>query len=548
MKKIIYTFLFHFMSLVIFFGDVSDAKTIQILHTNDLHGYFDHYEHFPERGGYAAVKTVIDQYRQWGENAGIETIYVDAGDFSEGQIFYNANDGERAFKMLDHLGVDIGVLGNHDYLMGTDSLDQVLGTVQLKVPLLGTNVHIEEEYTHIKKSVIPFVTKNFDDIKVAFMGVTTDSALYTWRINNGEVSDPIKTGKKWAKRLAKDHDFVIAINHIGVGMDKKFAKKSKKYVDLVIGAHSHTTLHQPIWIKGKGKKKIAVVQAGKHGKYVGRILLDLNKGEPLKLLKYQLLPIKNIYKDEYIQTLVATANNDLFHQYGEDWLKTIVGYSDLPISRGPDDDDDDKTYPAGTAKSIYQNFIVDALKESVDADVAINPAPMAGHHFPIGAVTRRDIMNSYPRVFDFKDPLGWHVYTAKVQGSWLKNLLKWVMVLGFEHKLYLSGIDFQYRWRGKKRALIKNLTINGAPIDEDKMYTVALPEGIVRGGFAISKLTGLLLKKSQRTMIPIWQALEDKFLRDGRVGLDYLNNFALKQLSRGKISEHMVVTPPSDEH
>ena len=94
-------------------------------------------------------------------------------------------------------------------------------------------------------------------------------------------------------------------------------------------------------------------------------------------------------------------------------------------------------------------------------------------------------------MFDFENWLGWKVYTAEVTGQWLRTLMKWVMFLGFDHKLYLSGISFKYVWKGKNRAIIRKLRINGKKIYPWKSYKVALPEGIVRGGFAISKLTGL---------------------------------------------------------
>ncbi len=61
------------------------AKVIQILHTNDLHSYFQGTR--GGMGGYAQLKVVIDRLKQEATEKGIPTLYLDAGDFGEGSSF-----------------------------------------------------------------------------------------------------------------------------------------------------------------------------------------------------------------------------------------------------------------------------------------------------------------------------------------------------------------------------------------------------------------------------------------------------------------------------
>ena len=46
-----------YILLVFVLHTVCFAKTFQILHTNDLHGFFEHSEYRRDMGGYAALKT-----------------------------------------------------------------------------------------------------------------------------------------------------------------------------------------------------------------------------------------------------------------------------------------------------------------------------------------------------------------------------------------------------------------------------------------------------------------------------------------------------------
>ena len=52
-----------------------ESKLIQIIHINDLHSYFT--GHDDGRGGYAKVKTLIDQLKEKSRRDGIPSIVLD---------------------------------------------------------------------------------------------------------------------------------------------------------------------------------------------------------------------------------------------------------------------------------------------------------------------------------------------------------------------------------------------------------------------------------------------------------------------------------------
>ena len=94
----------------------AEAKLLQIIHSNDLHSYFEGSR--TGKGGYARIKTLVDQLKDDAASKGIETYFLDAGDFGEGSSFYFSNNGVDSLKALDLLGVDATVIGNHDFILG----------------------------------------------------------------------------------------------------------------------------------------------------------------------------------------------------------------------------------------------------------------------------------------------------------------------------------------------------------------------------------------------------------------------------------------------
>ena len=88
------------------------------------------------------------------------------------------------------------------------------------------------------------------------------------------------------------------------------------------------------------------------------------------------------------------------------------------------------------------------------------------------------------------------------------------------------------------------MRINGKRINPFKTYTIALPEGIVRGGYGISPLVGLLLRKSHKTPITVVKAIEDKLTRERGVGDDYIEfSDKINLMSLGNPVDRVTFTP-----
>ena len=84
---------------------------IVILHTNDVHGAVN---------GYACIAALKADY----EAKGAEVILVDAGDYSQGEVYVSDTKGLDAVEMMNVTGYDVVTLGNHEFDYGYAQLKE----------------------------------------------------------------------------------------------------------------------------------------------------------------------------------------------------------------------------------------------------------------------------------------------------------------------------------------------------------------------------------------------------------------------------------------
>lgn len=503
--------------LLLLISEQSFGALFQVLHTNDIHGHMDHTTQKVDVGGYGRLKVVMDDYKQWGLSQGIPSIAMDAGDYMEGNLYYLADRGKSLYQIHGSVGFDVAVIGNHDYLMGARDLNEILKDTNTDFQLLGANLHIDKKYKETQEKMKPYWETVVNGVKVGVIGITLDDLLYEWSIGEGHISDEVDAAKKYAKELrARGNDVVIALTHVGFSKDKKIARKVPE-IDLIVGGHSHSNMFKVHYEKSKGGKQIPIVQAGKHLEYMGQLLLDFDfSKKKLNVVSYDLIPIKSHNKDQLIESYIDIANDQLEQQFGPGWLGEIVGYSNLAPRH------------LGGNKNVWQYVIADSIREAIQADFSVNQEALSGTNYPThGPITRRDIYNSNPRHFEFDKKFGYDIYSTRIRGVWISLVIRAVLRLGIP--LYVTGMTFDYKELGPgrwdERYKVKNIRIHGKRINPFKYYKVALPEAIVRGGFAITPWVGLLLKFPDNYMVPMWRAIEEKVRRLGVVGDDYLQKY-----------------------
>ncbi len=503
------------------------GSEVQILFTSDMHSYFENSLINKEIGGYATIKTMLDSFKEEAANENLETFYFDIGDFSEGNLFYMSNNARGSFEIMKLLEPDAMVMGNHEWLMGTIELMKVLDEVDIKKgAILTSNVsYTEPADQYMNEHLSKYKIVEVGNKRVALIGVTTQDPLYSWRVDYGTISSPIDMANSLAKDLKKNKeaDVVVILSHSGLGTDKEMAASSK-YIDLIIGGHSHDLLKKPVYIENKRKKLIPILHIGEYGEYVGRFKLNIDGSNDVAVVNYQpVLVDKKLYKeDQTVAEFVKLARESLNDTYGEAWLNEVLGHSEIPLTAKLD------------SLTPWTRLITQSIKESSETDCSFFSPGFVSAWYPPGEVTREMVANSLPRFFSIDNKYGWNIWRVKVRGFWLKFLIK--TILKWQPPVAVSGISFtvlsdtgdnddviwkvseqnrsMYRpddfFNFGKNIRIADIKVAGKKIKWGDYYSIGLPEGIVLGGLGISSKVGFLLKDIERTDVTLWEAVSDK--------------------------------------
>lgn len=469
------------------------AQQLEIIHTNDLHSHFEH-SYDEMRGSYAAVKATMDRLKTQSAALGIETLTLDAGDFTEGTPFVMVGDGTESMRLVQEMGYDAIAIGNHDWLSGATQMNQIFATVGPTMPFLSANLKADARFTALNTYIHPDAEFNRAGLKIGVLGLSTNDIVYAWALKDGKIENPNDTAKEELKKLRKQNDLVIALTHLGVTADQDLAG-TVDGIDIIVGGHSHTALQVPVWQNSPSGQAVPIVQAGAHGEYVGDLLIDYEPGQPVKVLRYQLIPVYTSGpQDPSIASRVVTARQDLEAIYGQPWLNQVLTVSDVPMEIPTD-------HP-----TVWGNMYIDALREAVGADCGLDSTEFFGGNTAAGPVTRESLMNFYPRYFDLTKKMGWTVWKIDVPGWLLKIVLEITTKDGTFFNL--SQIDYDVI-TGSGAPQVKNIQIAGHPLNLFKTYHVAVSEGIGRGITGVSKLLDLVFHPKD-SGIPVWTAVENK--------------------------------------
>lgn len=477
------TFLKLSLTILIYgFATSASAKLVQIIHTNDLHSFFEGSR--SGMGGYSRIKTLVDRLKADAASKGIETLFLDAGDFGEGSSFYFSNKGVDAFVALDLLGVDVTVLGNHDFMFGVDELKEQLKQSKLKANILSANLKTLPT-NGLKKKIKPYVDYDIGGMKIRIFGLTTPEIHYQYPLlPNGFIGPAHKKGMKIAQESKRDGvDFLIALTHIGLDRDEALISHSRS-INMVIGGHSHTRLEQPKLVTNLKGDLIPAFQTGAHGVAVGSLIVDILGDGEAKMIDYRLYDIsKDILEDQNVRAFIDEAYINRERYFNRSWTE-VIGFSEIPLTGMYEGN-------VRNAKSCWSQHIAKLTREVAKTDISLQFDLFQGEEIPAGPIRFGDIIDNFPHFRTWGDQ-GWSVARAKVNGWVLKQVLKALTTGPQSFDATIAGLEI-YNPNSNTIAPflagesdIEHALINGEEIKDFKFYTVAMPSEIT---YAFAKMS-----------------------------------------------------------
>jgi len=292
------------------------------------------------------------------------------------------------------------------------------------------------------------------NLRFGIFGVLGKEAMfYTGGAGAVKFADPIETAKEMVTILRETEkvDVIIALSHGGMtkGKDGRFVDgedvqlpQAVPGIDVVIGAHSHTALHEPIIVNGR----TPVVQTGKYGENLGELVITLD-GDQLTVESYRLYPIDDTIAGD--RAIAADIEQ----------LKKIVtkavfasrGYSiDQPLAIVPRDIPN--TFTDIAASTILANLCTDAFRNATKADIGFTTNGMMRSGFirgKSGVQTVYDVFALAPLGAGVLDTTaGSTLVTGYFTGQELKHMLEFLLVDNPAHPgeyfPRASGMRFHY--------------------------------------------------------------------------------------------------------
>ena len=419
-----------------------DVKTITILHVNDVHGRVE----LDEREGamgFGILKTKVDELRAANPN----TLLLNAGDTSHGTTIVNISEGAAMIDLMNLVGFDVLVPGNHDFNYGYKRLLELRDMAEF--PVVAANVVNEADESLYFE---PYTIKELDGVKVGIFGLATDETKFKSHPRNTEgvgFTNAVEASKKMVAKLKEEGaDVIIALAHLGIEgtttMTSKEVAEQVEGIDLIVDGHSHEILDKAV-------EGTLIVQADSYTKNIGMVDIQIKDGKIISKTAslFGFEEAKDLIPDPEIEAAIEKINKE-----NEPILGAVVGKTtvDLVGERGL----------VRTEETNLGNLITDVMLEVSGADVALTNGGGIRASIPAGDITVKNIVDSFP----FTNT----VAVIEVTGAEILEVLEFGVKSYPEESggfLHVAGMSYKFDPDKPVGEKVKDVLVGGEAIDKD---------------------------------------------------------------------------------
>ena len=141
-------------------GEPALRSDVVVLFTSDVHGGVD------QNWTYTGVDVIRNKLAADGNHV----ILVDDGDSIQGEPLGTMTAGAACIDLMNSLGYEIAIPGNHEFDYGMDRFLELAEMADF--PYISCNFNYKGDLIFD-----PYIIKEFDGVKIAFIGVTTPYTL-----------------------------------------------------------------------------------------------------------------------------------------------------------------------------------------------------------------------------------------------------------------------------------------------------------------------------------------------------------------------------------
>ena len=438
------------------------AEEITILYTHDMHSSFLPKEG-PDghsRGGYARLKTLIDEQKEEHPNA----LVLDGGDFSMGSLFQTAySTSALELRAMGQMGYDVTTFGNHEFDYRASGLaDMLYAAVDSGDPLpaiVDANYLPPQEDEETWDALYTYGVQDYrilerGGVTYVIFGITGVDSDECAPMSGMELHDPVETAKRVVEEATEQcqtaygaDPVVICLSHSGTengkGEDYELARKVDG-IDVIISGHTHTTLEQPIEVNDT-----YIVSAGENSKNLGVLTLTRTQ-DGVELKDSRLVPVdERVPEDPEMAAWIEAAKSQVEQDYLADF---DLEFDQVLVDNPYQFDTVDEVYDT-QHESTLGNLLADAYywagnQASQDpVDVALTASGVIRDTFPKGPITVSQVFNVASLGIGADGVPGYPLISVYLTGKDLKNAIEVdasVPPLMSAAQLFYSGVGYSF--------------------------------------------------------------------------------------------------------
>ena len=479
-----------------------DKKDIMILYTSDIHCGID------EGFGYAGLEQIL-KYEQ---EKGYEVILVDDGDNIQGDPLGLLTKGDALIDLMNKMGYSVAIPGNHEFDYGVDNFLSLAEKAQFK--------YISCNFQYKGENVFdPYVIREIGGRKIGFVGVTTPTTITAskptlFEDENGEfvysfLQDETGEGVYNAVQSAVDNarkegaEYVIVLGHMGNEEQCRpwtYADviSHTNGIDVFLDGHSHDT--DQVIMKNKDGKEVPRSACGTKMQHIGWCRIPAEGEVTAGIYSWTLddsapevLGIEN-----EMSTAVKEARGSI-----SKLLEGNIAVSEQdmtiydPVAEDPQWG---KVRMIRRAETNLGDLCTDAYRFMTGADIALLGGGGIRVSIPAGDVTMKNMYEVFP--------FGNEICVVQATGQQILDALEWgaaavpgenggfmqVSGLSYEIHTYIDSTctkDVNGMFTGVAgERRVKNVKVNGVPIDPDALY---------------KDVSGIYIRNRGRARAPLFQ-------------------------------------------
>lgn len=376
------------------------GEDIIVLYTNDIHCGINE-EGSIGMAGLAAYKA--DMMAAYGKE---HVTLVDCGDAIQGSAIGTLSKGEYMVEMMNAVGYDYAVFGNHEfdytipqlsYLVENADATYISCNFKYMKPEVAV---IKEEEQNKPLEVAPYAIHDYDGTKVAFVGICTPESLYKstpayfmddkgnylYTFCQGDGTQLYEAVQQSVDRAREEGaTYVVALAHLGIEEASAPYRSTDVIahtsgIDVMLDGHSHSLVAGDK-VKDLKGKEVLLSQAGTKLGAIGKLVIKKDGTLSTELIA------DYTKKDETTSTYIQTIEEELAAV-----LNQVVARSEVVLSV----EDAAGMRAVRNRETTIGNLCADAYRQVSGADIAFVNGGGIRATINKGDITYKDIINVHP--------------------------------------------------------------------------------------------------------------------------------------------------------